>query len=309
MTDGLHVVLGGNGVVGRETIRALIGHGHTPVAVGRRTAGEAGARALHADLLDPSEAFRALRGAEAAYFVPGLAYNSRVWAEQWPVLLRNAIDAALAHDTRLIYLDNVYVYGRAGGPMTEDTRVAPVTRKGRVRAAALELLDAAQTRGLHTTIARSADFYGPAASTSVFNTFALDRIAAGRTPVWLFDADQPHSLTYTPDIGRSLALLGTTQTASGSVWHLPTAPALTGREYLRLAAGDDARISVMSGTTMLIGALFNGAARETLEMGYQYTAPYVFDSARFTSRFGAHPTPIREGIAASAAEAQRERKA
>ena len=297
MNEASHVVLGGNGTIGRETIRALVSYGHTPLSVGRRPAVVPGTPSIQADLLDAADTEVALRGADVAYFVPGLPYDSRVWQEQWPVLLNNAIDAALCHGTRLIYFDNVYAYGRATERMTESSASAPASRKGRVRAAALDLLAAAQSRGLHFTIARSADFYGPGAATSVFNTFALDKMARGKRPVWLFDADQPHSLTYTPDIGRGLATLGLADTAPGSVWHLPTAPAMTGREYLQLAG--DARPSVMSSATMRFGAVFNAAARETLEMSYQYTAPYVFDSTKFTEAFNVHPTPTEEGVSAA----------
>ena len=299
MTTPAHVVLGGNGTIGRETVRALLAHGHTPASVGRRPSTADGALSITADLLDRADVGRALRGAEVAYLVAGLPYSSRVWAEQWPVIVRNTVDAALEHGTHLVHLDNVYAYGRVDGPMTEATPIAPCSRKGRVRAAALGLLDEARARGLAVTTARSADFYVPGASTSAFNTFALDRIAAGRTGTWLLDADQPHSLTYTPDIGDALAVLGTAEQARGRTWHLPTAPALTRRQYVRLAAGPGARTAVMGSTTLRIGALVNSAARETLEMGYQYTAPYVFDSKAFESTFGVAPTPAAQGIAAA----------
>ena len=301
MTAPTHVVLGGNGIVGRETVRALVARGHTPASVGRRPAAADGARSVTADLLDPADAARALRGAEVAYLVAGLPYSSRVWADQWPVIVGNAVDAALEHGTHLVYLDNVYAYGRVIGPMTERTPIEPSSEKGRVRAAVLDLLGDAAARGLVVTIGRSADFYGPGASTSVFNTFALDKIAAGKKATWLLDADQPHSLTYTPDIGRALAVLGTAQQARGRTWHLPTAPALTGRQYVELAAGPGAPTAVMGSTTMRIGALVNSAARETLEMSYQYTAPYVFDSAAFESTFGLRPTAPAEGIAVALA--------
>ena len=55
----------------------------------------------------------------------------------------------------------------------------------------------------------------------------------------------------------------------------------------------------MSTGTMRFGALFSSAARETLEMAYQYTAPYEFDSSAFERTFGVAPTPYAEGIAAS----------
>ena len=304
MTPPAHVVLGGNGVVGRETLRALLAAGHVPASVGRRPPAVEGVVPVTADLLDPAAVARALHGAEVAYLVAGLPYSSRTWARQWPVIVGNVADAALAEGTHLVHLDNVYAYGRVEGAMTEDTPIAPVSRKGRVRAAALDLLAAAAARGLVVTTARSADFYGPGASTSAFNTFALDRIAAGRTGTWLLDADQPHSLTYTPDVGDALAVLGTAPQARGRTWHLPTAPALTGRQYVRLAAGPDARTAVMGLTALRIGALFSTAARETLEMSYQHTAPYVFDSTAFETAFGLTPTPAAEGVAAALAAAR-----
>ncbi|GAB3605905.1 SDR family oxidoreductase [Conyzicola nivalis] len=296
-----HVVLGGNGVVGRETVRALLERGETPASFGRRPSTVDGAHPLIGDLLDRAHVSTAIRGAEVAYLTAGLPYSGRVWAEQWPVVVGNIVDAAIEHGTHLVYFDNVYAYGRVHGPMTEHTAIVPAGKKGRVRASALETLAEASDRGLIVTTVRSADFYGPGASTSVFNSFALDRIAKGKTATWLFDADQPHSLTHTPDIGDALALVGTVPEARGGTWHVPTAPALTGREYIELAGG---RIGVMGGATMRVGSLFNSAARETLELAHQYTAPYIFDSTAFETAFGVTATPVARGIEATLAAAR-----
>ncbi|NAZ76385.1 NAD-dependent epimerase/dehydratase family protein [Kineococcus sp. T13] len=308
MSAGTHVVLGGGGVVGRETVRALLARGHRTTSVGRRPSTVDGVRSVVADLLVGADVARALEGAEVAYLVAGLPYSSRTWAAQWPVIVRNTAEAALAQGTHLVHLDNVYAYGRVDGPMTEDAPIAPSSRKGRVRAAALDVLGAAAARGLAVTIGRSSDFYGPGASTSAFNTFVLDRVAAGRRGTWLLDADQPHSLTYTPDVGEALVVLGTAPEARGRTWHLPTAPALTGRAYVQLAAGPGAPTAVMSPATLRLGALFSTAARETLEMGYQYTAPHVLDSTAFETAFGTAPTPVAEGVAAALAAARARRE-
>ncbi|MWV51396.1 NAD-dependent epimerase/dehydratase family protein (plasmid) [Rathayibacter sp. VKM Ac-2803] len=298
-TNPRHVVLGGNGVIGRETLRALIAAGERPTSVGRRPSTIAEAQSLTADLLSARDVTHSLRGAEVAYLTAGLPYSARVWADHWPVILDNAIAAALENGVHLVYLDNVYAYGPVDGVMTEQTPLAPRSKKGEVRAAALRSLRAAQSQGLTVTIGRSADFYGPGATTSVFNTFALDKIAVNKTGTWLFDADQPHSLTYTPDIGKALVTLGTNPAARNGTWHLPTAPAMTGRQYLEVAAGPGARTAVMRPTTMRLGALFNLAARETLEMDYQYTRPYLFDSRAFETTFGETATPTARGVAAS----------
>jgi len=297
-----HVVLGGNGVVGRETIAALVAQGRAVASVTRsaRARGTSHAPSIVADLLDGASAVTALQGADVAYLTVGVPYSTRAWRRDWPVIMRNTIDACIAHGTHLVYFDNVYVYGKTDAPMTESTPVRPSSKKGAVRAALLEMLaSAARDRGLVYTVGRSADFYGPGASTSVFNTFAIDNVAAGKAPVWLFDAHQLHSMTYTPDIGRALAIMGTDERARGGVWHVPTAPALTGDDYLELAAGDARAHKTLSTATMRMGAVFVSAARESLEMAYQYTAPYVFDSTAFETTFEVAPTPYRDGIAAS----------
>lgn len=293
-----HVVLGANGIIGRETAAALLRRGESTTTASRRPGTVDGAESILADLLNPADVSRALTGAQVAYLTVGIAYSSAVWAEQWPTIVRNVIDASLAHGTHLIYFDNVYAYGPVEGSMTERSPIAASTKKGLVRAEALTALHhAARERGLSVTVARSADFYGPGAATSSFNTYALAKLAAGKSGSWFFDADQPHSLTFTPDIGEALAILGTHPDGRADVWHLPTAGALTGREYLGLAGTPGTKINVMSRTTMRVGGLFNAGARESLEMSYQYTAPYVFDSRAFESTFGMPATPIADGIA------------
>jgi len=293
-----HVVLGASGVVGQETVQALIRSGHRPVAVSRNPVASQGSQPRAADLLDPTDAARALTGAEVAYLTVGLKYSAQVWAQQWPRILDNVVAAALQHDVHLVYLDNVYAYGLVDGPMREDAPIRPRSRKGEVRAAALRTLEDAAGRGLGVTIGRSADFYGPGATTSVVNPFVLDRISAGKPAIWLYDADQSHSLTYTPDIGRALALLGTTPSLQGRAWHLPTAPALTGRQVVELAAGGEHRVRTMGAVAMRFGGLFNPAAKETVEMSYQYARPYLFDSGAFEQATGMAATSMAAGIRA-----------
>ena len=295
-----HVILGGNGVVGRETIAALRAGGHPVTAVSRTPSANAEIPHITADLRDAASAARALQGADVAYLTIGLPYSTRVWRRDWPLIMRNAIDGCLANGTRLVYFDNVYAYGRVDAPMTESSPIQPSSRKGRVRAELLRMLDAARDEhGLSVTVGRAADFYGPGATTSAFNMFVIDRVLAGKTPIWLFDASRPHAMTYTPDVGSALALLGTDDRARGRTWHVPTAPALTGEQYLALATGDRLSHRTMSTGTMRFGSVFSGAARETLEMAYQYTAPYEFDSTAFERTFGVTPTPYAEGIAES----------
>ncbi len=299
-TTGHQVVLGATGVVGRETTSALgeLGCDVVGVSLSGRPSADAPSRA--ADLRDAGAVMRALEGADTAYLTVGLPYSLKAWRNDWPTIVRNTIDACVVHGTHLVYFDNVYAYGRVDRPMTETTPIRPSSEKGQLRASLLQMLDAAAPdRGLTVTIGRSADFYGPGASTSVFNTFVIDKVTVGKDPTWMIDANQPHSMTYTPDIGRALATLGTDPRARGKVWHLPTAPALTGEQYMAMACGASLRHRTMMSTILRIGALFNQAAREAVEMSYQNAAPYIFDSTLFESTFAVSPTPYADGIRTS----------
>ena len=292
-----HVVLGGNGVVGRETISALVGRGLTVRSVNRQRHEISRDESIQADLKDRDAAVRAIDGAEVTYLVLGLPYSLKVWRRDWPLIVDNVIEACRIHDAHLVFLDNVYAYGRVSGLMTEATPIRPTSRKGQVRADLLAKFATAQQQGLAVTVARSADFYGPGASTSVFNGMVIEPIVAEKSPTWLLNASLPHSMTYTPDIGAALAIMGTDPRARNEVWHVPTAPALTGEEYLALATGPGQKHRVMSKTMLRLGGLFVPAARESLELSYQNAEPYLFDSTKFESTFGVSATGYREGIA------------
>lgn len=296
-----HTIIGANGVVGRETVSALLQRGESVTAVGRSASTMSGVTSVIADASDAASLHRALKGADVAYLTIGLEYSAKVWARDWPVIMANTIAACIANSARLVFLDNVYAYGKVEGPMTESSPIAPSSAKGRIRAGLLEQLAAASD--LDYTVARAADFYGPGATTSVFNSMAIDNVAAGKSPVWMLDSTQPHSLTYTPDVGEALALLGTSTPPRGSVWHVPTAPALTGAQYLALVGGNKPP-KTMSALTLKIGGIFIPAARESLELTYQYTAPYHFDSSAFEKEYSVSPTPYDAGIALSLDYAQ-----
>src|SRR5690606_30265253 len=102
----MQTILGASGVVGRELARALRAFtdrirlvSRTPRAIDPKD------EAHPADLLDAAATDRAVAGSDVAYLVAGLKYDTEVWREQWPRLMRNVIDACRRHGTRLVFLD------------------------------------------------------------------------------------------------------------------------------------------------------------------------------------------------------------
>lgn len=301
MVKSKHILLGAGGVISVALAGELIRQGEQLRLVSRRGSSIDGAESVRADLLDADSVLKAIDPGSTVYLLAGLPYNTTIWREQWPSIMHNTIEACAARGARLIFFDNVYMYGRVDGVMTEETLVAPSSRKGEVRARiAADLLAAASSGRLEACIARAADFYGPHAINSVPYQLAFMRLSKGQPAEWLVNADVPHSFTYTPDCGRALALLAKADDAWGQVWHMPTASApLTGTEFVSAAAramGQEARLKILRPWMLRMAGLFNRTIAELVETLYQYEAPYVFDSSKFERRFSFSPTPYARGI-------------
>ncbi|MCC7008178.1 MAG: NAD-dependent epimerase/dehydratase family protein [Acidobacteria bacterium] len=298
----LHTILGANGVIGRGLSRELRAFEVRVRQVGRSPRAEHDTDdVVRADLLDARATADAIAGSEVAYLVAGLAYNTRVWQEQWPVVMRNVIDGCLRHRSALVFFDNVYAYGRVDGPMTETTPYNPSSRKGDVRARiATTLMDEVRRGTLRGMIVRAADFYGPGAALSLTHATVTERIKAGKTPQWIGNPEAEHTFTFTPDAARALALLANRTDAYGQVWHaLTSKEPMSGERFVRLAceiAGRPNRLQAAPRWLLSVMGLFVPVLRENMEMLYQFEHDYVFDSTKFERAFGLTATPYREGI-------------
>jgi nucleoside-diphosphate-sugar epimerase len=257
-----------------------------------------------ADLLDPQATAQAIAGSEVAYLVAGLKYDTTMWQEQWPRVMRNVIDGCKRHGSRLVFFDNVYAYGKVDGPMTEETPFNPCSRKGEVRAQiATMLLDEMRSDNLSAMIVRSADFYGPGAVQSFPHATVFERMKAGKTPQWIGNPKTVHTFTYTRDAGRALSVLGQSTEAYGQTWHVPTTKeSLTGEGFVRVAcelADRPYKLQVAPSWMLRFMGLFVPVLRENQEMMYQFEYDYRFDSTKVAAAYGLEPTEYRAGIAAS----------
>jgi len=260
-----------------------------------------GAEAIAADLVDAKATIDAVAGSDVVYLLAGLKYQISVWRETWPIIMQNVIDACKRVHARLLFFDNVYMYGKVSGAMTEDTPYNPCSKKGEVRARiATMLMDEVKAGNLKAIIARAADFYGPATPHGVPNILVFEAFARKATPSWLVNADVPHSFTFIPDAVLGVSKLAERDSAWNQIWHLPTASAPpTGREFIGMAAkefGVAPKVRILSRPMLRVVGLFDTNVRESMEMLYQSDSPYIFDSTKFANEFGFAGTPYQEGI-------------
>ncbi|MFI5187123.1 MAG: NAD-dependent epimerase/dehydratase family protein [Chitinophagales bacterium] len=298
----LHTILGAGGAVGNQLFPLLQENHRRVRLVSRNAQPIAHVEAIATDITNYEQTIDAVKGSDTVYLLAGLKYDIGVWKKSWPKIMTNVIDACKASGSKLIFFDNVYMYGKVDGVMTEETPFNPNSRKGEIRAAiATQLLNEMKAGNIKALIARSADFYGPVGyTTSVPNMLVFENFKKGKKAQWLVNAKALHSFTYVPDAAQALCILGKREDAFGQTWHMPTAKnPLTGEEFIKEAARqmnskDD--YSVISKSMMLIAGLFNRSIKESVEMAYQSQFSYLFDSSKFNRAFNFEPTSYYEGI-------------
>nr|WP_281798860.1 NAD(P)H-binding protein [Komagataeibacter rhaeticus] len=131
----MQTILGANGQIATELARTLYQH-HTGalrlVSRNPRKVNEDDTL-MAANLLDAGQTTQAVKGSRIVYFTAGLPPDSKLWEEQFPVMLRNALQACRAAGASFAYFDNTYMYPQNSQIQTEETCFAPIGRKGRVR--------------------------------------------------------------------------------------------------------------------------------------------------------------------------------
>jgi nucleoside-diphosphate-sugar epimerase len=224
----------------------------------------------------------------------------------WPRVMSNTIEACKRAGAKLIFFDNVYMYGKVSGPMTEATPFNPCSKKGEVRAnIATTLINGWKSGDLTGMIARAADFYGPDSRNGVPNLLVFQPFSRGKKASWLVNDSVPRSYTYTPDAARSLLLLAERATAWNQTWHVATTPnPSTGKEFITMVAkecGTEPKYRVLSRPMIRLAGWFNPLVSESYEMLYQSDSPYLFDSSKFANEFGFAGTPYADGVRTTAA--------
>jgi nucleoside-diphosphate-sugar epimerase len=305
--DGLAVVLGAGGGTGRAVVDELVRLGRRVRAVtrsGARGGLPAGVDVVAADLFDPAQTLRAVEGAAVVYHAAQPPYTQ--WAGNFERLNDSVARACGVAGARLVFADNLYMYGPGGSPMTESTPQRATDRKGAIRVAlAADLLARHQRGEVEVAIGRSSDYFGPGGTNSGLGERLFGAIAQGKTAGWTGNADLAHSTSYLPDLARALVILGERDEAAGRVWHLPVMDPITGRQYVERAcraAGVPAKVSVTTPAMLAMAGLFMPMAREVRVVMYQWTAPFVSDWSAFETAFGPFErTQLDEALAATVA--------
>jgi nucleoside-diphosphate-sugar epimerase len=291
---GYHAVLGADGAIGRATLAAIEAKGLDGRALTR----------ANADAMDSEALIRVLDGAEVVYDCVGLPYNADLWTTGFPAISKALVTACGKTGTKIVYFDNVYLYGPAPLPVPFDettSRISP-SRKGQARKTAVEIvMDAHRGGRVRATVARAADFYGPGAVNSPFYISFLENMLKGKAPQVAMPEGPLHTYAYTADMGRGLVELALFDGAYGEEFHLPVGPAV---KVSDIAAVFNKELGMSLKVTHIPDVVLRGLGfikpliREVHEMSYQYKTDYVMSDAKFRQRFPEFTsTSYQDGIA------------
>lgn len=296
--DGVHVVLGASGGAGSAVVRELAARGKRVRAVSRSGRGEPapGVEHVKADVSAPA-GLDVCRGAAVVYHCINVPYQE--WQARLLPLADAIIAASAAAGAKLVVVDNLYMYGRVDGPMTESTPRNPERKKGRLRVQLEQrFLDAHRSGKVRLTIGRASDFLGARANSAPI-MLVVKPALNGQKASWIGSLDAPHTISYLPDVAWGLVTLAEREESLGEIWHIPAAEALTGRQFIELVfreLGQPPRTGLISRPMMLVAAVFSPMIRESLEVFYQFQYPFVMDATKFTRAFGSRVTPHRDAI-------------
>jgi nucleoside-diphosphate-sugar epimerase len=301
MTD--RITIFGYGPVGRATAARLLSEGREVIVAQRNAPPDlpSGATFAPVDALDREAVLKAVRGSGQFVVTIGFPYSGILWRDVWPRAMSNFVAACKATGGRMVFVDNLYMYGPQTTPLTETMSLSNYGLKPAARSAATRVWMAAAAAGEARVAAlRAPDFYGPGVGLSFLGDTSIGKLAQGKPAVFVGSPGVLHDYAYVPDIARAVTtLLAAPDSAFGQAWHMPCAPTRTTRAILQIAA--DAldvklRISAMPAWMLGASAMFAPFLRELKEMRFQWDRPYQVDASRFKAAFWSDVTPFETGV-------------
>lgn len=279
-------VLGAAGGIGRALTHELIEGGHDVTAVTRSGHLDPTVQAptAAADLYDPTSTIAACGDADVVVLAAMPPYHA--WAGNFERMLDTVSDAVAQVGARLVFVDNLYMYGPAEGPITERSPEHAEGKGALRRALARRVL---QDHRFASAVGRASDYYGPGGTNSFLHDMVFEPALTGGPVQIMLAGDQPHTWHYLPDVARGFAALVERPEAYGRAWVLPAAPPLTQNEVVDIVRDTlDAspKVREISPGLLTLASVVSRQAREGRKVSHQFDRPWVVDASAFEATFG-----------------------
>ena len=299
--DQFHVVLGASGGLGSAVVWQLVRQGKRIRAVSRSAERvDLGHRieVVRADITNPAQMRKICQDAAVIYHCANAPYPE--WTTALPPMMDAVIRMAEISGAKVVYGDNLYMYGQVSGLITEDLPDRATGKKGLIRSQiAAQLMEAHRSGRIQATIGRAADFFGPSVLNSMMGEVVFQALVEGKTLNLIGRLDVPHTYTFIEDFAKGLVTLGDQAEALGEIWHVPSAETLTTQQFLDLIFAEaqyTPKLRIASPLMLNFLGLFSKMMCELKEISYEFEQPFIVDSQKYERVFGSDPTPHREAI-------------
>lgn len=274
------LILGASGKIGNHCARAFHADGWTVRKFNRKT-DDMTEVAMGADVI-----------------VNGLnPPNYHDWARLIPQITRDVIKAAKASGATVIIPGNVYNFGNATGPWSENTSQNPHTRKGKIR---VEMEAEYRRSNVQTIILRAGDFIDPDRGGAVMDMLFLKSIAKGKIQR-LGKTDVHHAYCFLPDFARAAADLANIRQTLDVFTDIPFANQNFSMEELKTMLenhfGRPLQFTMFPWWLMTATKPFWELAHELIEMRYLWDMPHQMSPTKLKQILpNFKPTPMAKAV-------------
>lgn len=295
----MSVLVLGAGPVGSTVARAFLGRGSDVSVATRSATVVAGAQAVGLDAADADALTRAATGRSTIVICTNPPYHR--WRSEWPPIVDAVLRAARTTGADVVMAGNLYSYGRATMPMTENSPEQPAESKGEVRRELWETLRAGNERGdLRAVEVRASDYFGPGAGADAhLGTRFFVPILAGKRSSAIGNPSLPHSWAYLPDFASTIVAAADFTGDWGRIWHVPAASDLSRTEICTRVNdrfGVRGSISGLPDWLLRGVGVFNPVLREVAKSSYQFRMPFFSDATETERELGVQATPWEKAL-------------
>jgi nucleoside-diphosphate-sugar epimerase len=296
------LVLGATGGMGFALVEELVSRGIETIAFARssdklaRYKQEWGplAKTFLGDVMNENHLSEAVRSVDLVFHSINIPY------EKWSPALFDILEAILTqckmHNKPLIYIDNIYSYGRQSVPVSEVTPRHPHTKKGNIR---LQLQQQIQTSTIPYIIAHFPDFYGPKAESTILQ-YTFKEMLKKQSALFVGDTKLQREFIYTKDGANALVELALREESYHQSWNISGAGTISGEEIAAIASSffaKEIKVKPIHRWMIAMMGLFNASMREVVEMMYLNETPVILDGSKYEKEIGPLPkTPYQVGV-------------
>jgi nucleoside-diphosphate-sugar epimerase len=300
--DDLHVVLGASGGLGIAVVRELVEQGKRVRAISRSAIAGVSlgnqVEIIQGDISDVKQVTQICESASVIYHCANVPYPE--WTKSLQPMMDAVIMGAEISGAKVVYGDNLYMYGPVSGLITPDLPDRATGKKGLLRSKiAADLMNAHRSGRIQATIGRASDLFGPRVLNSMMGEVVFQALLAGQTLNLIGQLDMPHTYTFVQDFAKGLITLGEQEEALGEIWHIPSAETITTRQFLDLIfaeAQHTPKLRLASPLILKFLGLFSPMMCELQEISYEFETPFIVDHSKYEKFFGSHVTCHQEAI-------------